>query len=60
MPSEKPSGSTPQPSTQAERPVTSSSEMLTPSELASLRQAAKEGSEYGRKAFAHLRKTPAP
>jgi len=36
------------------------SEILTPSELASLRQDAKEASDYLRKAFSHLRpKQPA-
>ena len=34
------------------------SEMLTPSELASLRQDAKEASDFGQKAFAHLRPSP--
>jgi hypothetical protein len=35
-------------------------EMLTPSELASLRQDAKEASDYARKAFSHLRPKPTP
>jgi len=45
----------PAPSRQPKPSISSVSEMLTPSELASLRQDAKEASDYARKAFAHLR-----
>ena len=42
-------------SPQTKRPTSSASEMLTPSEIQSLRQSVKETSAYAKKAFAHLR-----
>ncbi len=55
MSSDRKSASTPAPSP-GQKPSTSAiSEMLTPSELESLRRAAKEGGDYARKAFAKYR-----
>ena len=45
----------PAPSRQPKPSISSVSEMLTPSEQASLRQHAKELSDFGQKAFSHLR-----
>ena len=54
MTSEKNSTST-TPRSPETRPDTSTSEMLTPSEVASLRQAAKEGIAYARREFKRRR-----
>ncbi len=55
MLSDKNSKSTQPLSPETKPPTSSASEMLTPSEVQSLRQDAKETSVYAKKVFAHLR-----
>jgi hypothetical protein len=54
-PSAKNSGSSQKPSRPAKPNASPTSEMLTPSELQSLKQEAKETSAFAAKAFAHLK-----
>ena len=55
MSSDKNSASTPMPSPGLKPSTSSDSEMLTPSEIESLRRETKEGLEYGLKVFAKKR-----